>query len=84
MPKLPGVNHQRAVSAFEKAGFWIARQGKHITMTDGERVITIPRANPINAFIMAGIVQALYNPAKPFGDKFAELVRPFRIVHISD
>ena len=57
MPKLPGVNHQRAVSALEKAGFWIARQGKHITMTDGERVITIPRANPINAFTLAGIVQ---------------------------
>jgi len=57
MPELPGVNHQRAVNAFEKAGFWIARQGKHITMTNGERVITIPRANPINAFTMAGIVK---------------------------
>jgi predicted RNA binding protein YcfA (HicA-like mRNA interferase family) len=35
MPKLPGINHQRAVKAFKKAGFWIARQGKHITMTNG-------------------------------------------------
>jgi len=26
-------------------------------MTNGERVITIPRANPINAFTMAGIVK---------------------------
>jgi len=33
MPKLPGINHQRAVKAFEKAGFWIVRQGKHVTMT---------------------------------------------------
>ena len=33
MAKLPGVNHKQAVNAFEKAGFWIARQGKHITMT---------------------------------------------------
>ena len=56
MPNLPGVNHQRAVKAFEKAGFWIAREGKHITMTNGERIITIPRANPINAFTMGGIV----------------------------
>jgi predicted RNA binding protein YcfA (HicA-like mRNA interferase family) len=56
MPNLPGVNHQRAVKAFEKAGFWIARQGKHITMTNGERIITIPRANPINAFTLGGIV----------------------------
>ena len=57
MPKLSGVNHQRAINAFEKAGFWIAKQGKHITMTNGERIITIPRANPINAFTMAGIVK---------------------------
>ena len=57
MPKLPGINHQRAVKAFEKAGFWIARQGKHITMTNEERIIIIPRANPINSFTMAGIVK---------------------------
>jgi len=26
-------------------------------MTNGERVITIPRANPVNAFTIAGIVK---------------------------
>jgi predicted RNA binding protein YcfA (HicA-like mRNA interferase family) len=57
MPKLPGVTHQRAVKALKKAGFHIARQGKHITMTYGERIITIPRSNPINSFTMAGIVK---------------------------
>ena len=57
MPILSGINHLRAVKAFQKAGFWIARQGKHITMTNGERIITIPRANPINAFTLAGIVK---------------------------
>lgn len=57
MPKLPGVNHQRAVKAFERAGFRIARQGKHIIMTNGERIITIPRANPIDAYTMAGIIR---------------------------
>jgi predicted RNA binding protein YcfA (HicA-like mRNA interferase family) len=57
MPRLPGVNHQQAIKAFQKAGFWIARQGRHVTMTDGDHVITIPRANPINAFTMAGIVR---------------------------
>ena len=57
MPKLSGVNHQRAVKSFEKAGFWITRQGKHITMTNGKRIITIPRANPVHAFTMAGIVK---------------------------
>jgi predicted RNA binding protein YcfA (HicA-like mRNA interferase family) len=57
MPKLPGINHLRAVNAFEKAGFRISRQRKHITMTNGERTITIPRANPINGYTMAGIVK---------------------------
>lgn len=57
MPKLPGINHLRAVNAFEKAGFRVARQGKHITMTNGERILTIPRANPINAYTMAGIIR---------------------------
>ena len=57
LPKIAGINHQQAVNAFKKAGFWIVRQGKHITMTNGERIITIPRANPINAFTMAGIIR---------------------------
>ena len=57
MPKLSGINHQRAVRAFQKAGFWIAKEGKHITMTNGERITTIPRANPVDAFTMAGIVK---------------------------
>jgi predicted RNA binding protein YcfA (HicA-like mRNA interferase family) len=57
MPKLPGLPHRRAVKAFERAGFWVVREGKHISMTDGERIIIIPRANPINAFTMGGIVK---------------------------
>jgi predicted RNA binding protein YcfA (HicA-like mRNA interferase family) len=57
VPKLAGVSHQRAVKAFQKAGFRILHQGKHITMTDGERIVTIPRANPINSYTMAGIVK---------------------------
>jgi predicted RNA binding protein YcfA (HicA-like mRNA interferase family) len=56
MPKLPGVNHLDAVRALEKLGFHIARQGKHIVMTDGRRTVTIPRHNPINAFTMGRIV----------------------------
>jgi predicted RNA binding protein YcfA (HicA-like mRNA interferase family) len=55
--KLPGVNHQDAVRALEKAGFRIARQGKHTVMTDGVRIVTIPRHNPLNAFTMGGIVR---------------------------
>jgi len=57
VPKLPGVNHRDAVRALQKAGFRIAREGKHIVMTDGNRILTIPRANPVNAFTMGGIVR---------------------------
>ncbi len=55
--KLPGINHLDAVRALQKAGFRIARQGKHIVMTDGVRILTMPRHNPINAFTMGGIVR---------------------------
>jgi len=57
VPKLPGVNHLRAVRAFEKSGFTIATRGKHIVMTDGTRIITIPRNNPVNQYTMGGIVR---------------------------
>lgn len=57
MPNCPGISHEQAVRAFRKAGFRVAREGKHTTMTDGSRIITIPRHNPINAFTMGGIIK---------------------------
>lgn len=57
MSRIPGVNHQDAVRALQKAGFRIVCQSKHIVMTDSVRIITIPRHNPVNAFTMGGIVR---------------------------
>lgn len=57
LPKLDGINHLQAVRALEKAGFWIARHGKHIVMTNGSRVLTIPRHNPVNAITMGNIIR---------------------------
>ena len=57
MRKLPGINHRRAVRALEKVGYRIVREGKHIVMSDGTRILTIPRHNPVNAFTMGGIVR---------------------------
>ena len=57
MPKLPGIHHLQAVRALERAGFRILRQSGHIVMTDGQRILTIPRHDPINAFTMGGIVK---------------------------
>ena len=57
MPKLPGVNHLDAIRALEKAGFVVLRQGKHVVMGNGSRILTIPRHNPVNAITMGGIVR---------------------------
>jgi predicted RNA binding protein YcfA (HicA-like mRNA interferase family) len=57
VPKIPGVNHLAAVRALEKAGFRIIRQGKHMVMSNGVRILTIPRHNPVNSYTMGGIVR---------------------------
>lgn len=70
MARIAGVNHLQAVRAFEKVGFEIIRQGKHIVMSDGKRQITIPRNNPIKAFTLAGIIR----DAGLTSDEFRKLV----------
>jgi predicted RNA binding protein YcfA (HicA-like mRNA interferase family) len=57
LAKIPGVNHLDAVRALEKAGFVVVPQGKHIVMSNGGRILTIPRHNPVNAFTLGGIVR---------------------------
>ncbi len=57
MPKLPGVNHLRAVRALERAGFKIDRHGKHIFLSKGPLKVVVPRNNPVDAYTMAAIVR---------------------------
>jgi predicted RNA binding protein YcfA (HicA-like mRNA interferase family) len=57
MPKVPGIPHHAAVRALQKVGFRIVRQGKHVVMSNGRRIITIPRHNPVHAITMTGIVR---------------------------
>lgn len=57
MGKLAGIPHLKATRALEKAGFRIIRQSKHIIMSDGQRPLAIPRANPIDAYTMGGIIK---------------------------
>jgi predicted RNA binding protein YcfA (HicA-like mRNA interferase family) len=68
VPRIPGVNHLDAIRALERAGFRVARQGKHVVMTDGTRILTIPRHNPINAFTMGGIARDAGLTAEQFRD----------------
>ena len=49
--------HAQAIRALRKAGFEIVHEGKHTIMSDGGRILTIPRHNPINAFTMGGIAK---------------------------
>jgi predicted RNA binding protein YcfA (HicA-like mRNA interferase family) len=57
LPKIPGINHLEAVRALEKSGFRVVRQGRHIVMSNGQRIVTIPSHNPVNAFTMGGIAR---------------------------
>ena len=56
MPKVPGIPHLQ-VRALERAGFKVVRESKHVVMSDGTRILTIPRHNPVNAFTMGGIIR---------------------------
>ncbi|MCZ7639669.1 MAG: type II toxin-antitoxin system HicA family toxin [Verrucomicrobia bacterium] len=57
MPRIPGISHQQAIRVLRKAGFQVVREGKHTVLSDGARILTIPRHNPINAFTMGGIAK---------------------------
>ena len=57
MPRLPGISQKSAERALRKAGFEVIRQGKHITLSDGVRIVQLPRHNPINSFTMGKIAK---------------------------
>lgn len=56
-PGIPGIGYRAAIAALADARFWIVRDGVHVVMTDGKRILTIPRNNPIHAITMEGIVR---------------------------
>jgi hypothetical protein len=50
-------NHLDAVRALEKAASESFVKVSTSSMSDGVRIFTIPRHNPVNAFTMGGIVK---------------------------
>jgi hypothetical protein len=48
---------RRATVGWMRAGFRIVRQSKYIVMSNGARILTIPRNDPVNACTVAGIVR---------------------------
>lgn len=52
------ISHERAVTAFKKADFWISKTGgKHTGMTDGRHKITVPRHNRLNPYTLKKIIR---------------------------
>ena len=53
------VSSKRAVSAFQKVGFWISKTHgkKHVGMTNDTRKITVPRGNRLNPYTLKGIIR---------------------------
>jgi predicted RNA binding protein YcfA (HicA-like mRNA interferase family) len=55
---LPGIHHQQAIRAFQKAGFRLIREGaRHVIVRHPSgRMAVIPRHNPIHSHTMGRIV----------------------------
>ena len=51
------ISSERAVRAFEKAGFRIVTRGKHIGMSDGVHRITIPEHKRLNPYTLKAIIK---------------------------
>jgi predicted RNA binding protein YcfA (HicA-like mRNA interferase family) len=57
MPRIPGVGQSDAVKVFQKLGYRIARQSRHVIMSNGMIRLSIPRHSPINAITMGAIAK---------------------------
>jgi predicted RNA binding protein YcfA (HicA-like mRNA interferase family) len=57
MPRLPGISSADAIRVFQKLGYRIARQGRHIVMSNGSIRLIIPRHAEVNALTMGAIAR---------------------------
>jgi predicted RNA binding protein YcfA (HicA-like mRNA interferase family) len=51
------VSSERAIRAFEKAGFRVICEGKHVGMSDGKKHLIIPRHNRLNPYTLKAIIR---------------------------
>jgi predicted RNA binding protein YcfA (HicA-like mRNA interferase family) len=58
MTKLPQVSHERIVRALKRAGFYVLREGKHISMTDDKHIVIVPRQHTIKPGTLKQILEA--------------------------
>jgi len=70
MTKLPQVSHERVVRALKRAGFYVLREGKHISMTDDKHLVIIPHQHVIKTGTLKQILEA----AEITPDQFRDLL----------
>jgi predicted RNA binding protein YcfA (HicA-like mRNA interferase family) len=58
MTKLPQVSHERVVRALKRPGFYVLREGKHISMNDDKHLVIIPRHHSIKPGTLKQILDA--------------------------
>ena len=68
MTKLPQVSHERVVRALKRTGFYILREGKHISMTDDKHIVIIPRQRVIKPGTLKQILAAAEISPEGFRD----------------
>jgi hypothetical protein len=56
--RIPGIKHLDAVKAFQKIGYTVRRQSKHIILSNGTQILVNPRNNPIKPATMGSIGKA--------------------------
>ena len=71
MTKLPQVSHERVVRALKRAGFYVLREGKHISLTDDKHIVIIPRHHAIKP----GTIKQIFDAAEISPDRFRDLLQ---------
>jgi len=73
MPKLPRVSGRKAVPAFQRAGWEVARQrGSHVVLTKAGSVYTL--SVPLHRVLGPGLLRDLVRKAGLTVEKFTELL----------
>jgi len=74
MPKLPRISGQRAVRAFQQAGWEVARQrGSHVVLTKPGSIYTL--SIPLHPVLGPGLLRDLIRKAGLTTEEFTELLR---------
>jgi len=74
MPKLPRISGQRAVRAFQRAGWEAARQrGSHVVLTKPGSIYTL--SIPLHPVLGPGLLRDLIRKAGLTTEEFTELLR---------